>query len=352
MKKEIAILEIPELESIEKSKADQIRATFAPMVQMLKSFEKAFSEIIKESEKEITNEITSKAKRLRLDIGKVRIKAEKLRIDQKAEYLRAGQAIDGVNNILKWAVVEKENRLKEIEDYFEIQERARLEKLQNERAEKLSLYVEDAYDRALSILADDEFDALLTVKKQQYNDRIAAEKKAEEDRIAKEKAEAEERERIRIENERLKKEAEEREKKAEIERKKREAEDRIRKEKEEKERLEIEAQRQKERAEYESKIKAEQEEMERVAKIEREKREKAESELKAKIQAEEKAKKEADELLQNELKKNDAEKIASLITDLNLLKTKYEFKSAKYKKMYLNVGQYFDKVIEYIESNN
>ena len=43
-------------------------------------------------------------------------------------------------------------------------------------------------------------------------ERIALEKKIEEERIAKEKAEAEERERIRVENEQLKKEAEAKEK--------------------------------------------------------------------------------------------------------------------------------------------
>ncbi|HUX57479.1 MAG TPA: hypothetical protein VMV77_10925 [Bacteroidales bacterium] len=148
-------LDAPELQVIEKSKAEAIRATFEPMVAMLQEFETAYNSVITASKKEITEELINAAKRLRLDIGKVRIEAEKLRKEQKEEYLRAGKAIDAVNNILKWAVTDKENRLKEIEDYFEIQEQLRLEKLQNDRAEKLSKYIEDAHERNLASMDED-----------------------------------------------------------------------------------------------------------------------------------------------------------------------------------------------------
>lgn len=319
MKKEIVKLNTPELEVIEESKANQIRATFEPMAKMLTEFEESYNDIITEAEKEVTSEITLKAKRLRLDIGKVRIETEKLRKEQKEEYLRAGKAIDGVSNILKWAVSDKENKLKEIENHFEIQEQKRLERLQLDRAEKLSKYVEDAYDRNLSAMDDDVWQAYLQTKKKEHEDRIAAEKKAEQDRIAKEKAEAEERERIRKENERLKKEAEERE---------------------EKQRKEKEA--------YGAKLKEEREKRERAEREEKERREKLEAELKAKQEAEEKQRKEAEEKIQAELNKGDVEKVKDLINDLKQLKTKYVFKSAKNKKMYESVSILIDKVIGHI----
>jgi len=180
-------LDAPELQVIEKSKAEAIRATFEPMVSMLQEFEDAYNSIITTSKKEITEELTNAARRLRLDIGKVRIEAEKLRKEQKEEYLRAGKAIDAVNNILKWAVTDKENRLKKIEDYFEIQEQLRLEKLQADRAEKLSKYVEDAGERNLASMDEDVWKAYFSTKKQEYEDRIAAEKKAEEERRENEK---------------------------------------------------------------------------------------------------------------------------------------------------------------------
>ena len=276
---EVVTFDAPELSSIEASKADKIRATFEPMAAMLAEFESAYGEIVMEAEKEITKELTGKAKRLRLDIGKVRVKTEKLRKAEKEEYLRAGKAIDGVSNILKWAVTDKENRLKEIEDHFEIMERKRLEALQNERVEALSPYVEDAHERDLASMEDDVWNAYLAAKKKEYEDRLEAERKAEEERIAREKAEAEERERIRRENERLKKEAEERAKEEAERKKKEESERKAREEKERKEREAHEA----EKARLEAEIKRQEEERRRVEE-ERKAKEKADAEAKAKAE--------------------------------------------------------------------
>lgn len=348
MKNEVVKFDAPELQGIEKSKAEQIKATFEPMANMLTEFEDSYNLVVLEAEKEITKEVTIKAKRLRLDIGKVRIETEKVRKEQKEEYLRAGKAIDGVSNILKWAVADKEAKLKEIESYFEIQEQKRLELLQAERAEKLSAYIEDAHERNLSKFADDEFEALLAMKKKEHEDKIAAEKKAEEERIAKEKAEAEERERIRKENEQLKKEAEERERKAKIEAEKRAKEEAERRAKEEEERKIREEKERKEKEEYEAKIRAEREEKKRIEREEREKREKLEAELRAKEEAERKAKEAEESRLQAELNKGDAAKVKDLISELNSLKSKYAFKSAKNKKMYSDVGILIDNIIIHI----
>ena len=337
MKTQIVKFNTPELSVIEKSKAEQIKATFEPMAEMLSEFEKSFNEIILEAQNEITKDITFKAKRLRIDVGRVRIATEKIRKEQKEEYLRAGKAIDGVSNILKWAVSEKENKLKEIENHFEIREQKRLEILQSERLEKLSRYLEDAHERNLSQMDEDVWNAYFESKKKEYEDRIAAEKKAEKERIAKEKAEAEERKRIAAENEKLKKEAKKREK-AEQERKaKEEAEQKIREEKE-----------RKERAEYEAKLKAERDAKEKIEREEKAKREKLEAELKAKEEAERKAKEEDAARLQADLNKGDAAKVKDLIADLEALKTKYSFKSAKNTKMYADVCFLIDKIINHI----
>lgn len=185
MKTTIVKLEAPELQTIEKSKAEKIKATFEPMAKMLLEFEKAFLEVTSEAKKEITKDVIIKAKRLRIDIGKVRTNTENLRKAEKEEYLRAGKAIDGVSNVLKWAVIDKENELKEIEDHFETQERIRLEELQETRANKLSKYVEDAEERNLSGMDEDVWLAFFSIKKKEYIDRLAAEKQAETDRIAK-----------------------------------------------------------------------------------------------------------------------------------------------------------------------
>jgi hypothetical protein len=180
MNKDIVNIETPELDLIPKDKSQQIKETFEPMSKLLAGFESAYNELIKEASGEITHEITAKAKRLRLDIAQVRIQTGKLK-DKQKEYIKLeDKAIMGVHNILVWAVKEKEDKLKEIEKHFEIQEQKRLEKLQRDRKIILSEYVDDAHERDLAKFAEDEFQALLSSKKQQYIDRIAAEKKAEE----------------------------------------------------------------------------------------------------------------------------------------------------------------------------
>lgn len=348
MKHEIVKLETPELLVIEKSKAEQIKATFEPMAEMLAEFEDAFNSIIIESQEGITKEVTEKARRLRIDIGRVRIETEKLRKEQKEEYLRAGKAIDGVSNILKWAVSDKENKLKEIENYFEIQEKKRRDELQKQRVEQLSPYVDDATERILSEMDEDVWEAFLAKKKKEHEDRIDAEKKAEQERIERAKREAEERERIRKENERLKKEAEEREKLAKIEAAKRAKEEAARLAKEKAERHAREEKERKEREAFEAKLRAEREAREKIEREERAKREKLEAELRAKAEAEQKAKEAEEARIQAELSKGDADKIKDLISDLENIKAKYSFKSAKNKKMYNDVCVLIDNVIGHI----
>ena len=362
MKKESQLLTIdaPELSVIEKSKAEQIKATFEPMAKMLSDFEESYNNLISESQSGITKEITAKAKRLRLDIGKVRIDTEKIRKEQKEEYLRAGKAIDGVSNILKWAVSDKETKLKEIEDYFEIQEQKRLDELQSKRVEELSKYVDDAHERSLSSMDEDVWEAYLSTKKQEHEDRLEAERIAEEERKERERIDVlkwkrsdeirpyynffkddgsiqlgelseedyqalllelkkakkdhdEEQEKIQKENERLKKEREAAEAKR-VEEEKKRKEDEAKKE-----------------AEHQAQLQKEREEKERLIE---ENRKREESEKAAK---------------QAELNKGDAEKVKDLKDELRNITVKYTFKSDKNKKMYSDVCVLLEKVINHIK---
>ena len=335
------ILSTKDLSSVEKSKADQIKATFEPMVKGLKAFESAYNDVIKASKKGITKEITQVAKRVRIDIAKVRIATEKARKAQKEEYLRAGKAIDGVANILKWAVVEREEKLKEIENHFVIQEEQRLEKLQSERATLLMEFVEDAHDRNLAAMDEDVWLAYFNSKKQNHLDVIAAELKAEKERVAKQKEEDAERKRVLSENEKLRREAEAQQKKIEAERKQREKVEaaRLAKEKKENEKRE-EA--------YELKLKQERKAREKVELEERLKRKKVEAQLKAELAAKAKAKEDAEKLEQSKLQMADSDKMHDLTIDLKALKTKYVFKSKKHKDLYKDVSLLIDKVVSHI----
>lgn len=157
----------------------------------------------------------------RLFLREKRISIERTRKQLKEQALREGKAIDGIANVLKALIVPIEEYLKEQEDFVKIQKEREAEQI-----------------------------------------RLEAEQKAEEERIAKEKAEAEERERIRAENERLRKEAEETEKQLAKEREALEAE---RKKKAEEQRV-YEEKLRKEREEHEMKLRKEQEAAEVVRK--------------------------------------------------------------------------------------
>ena len=338
MKNQVVKIEAPELSLIEESKAAKIKATFEPMVIMLEGFEESYNDVIKEAQEAITLEVTSKAKRLRLDIGKVRIQTAKLKDTEKEEYKRAANAIQGVHNVIVWAVADKESKLKEIEDHFATLETERLKSLQVERVNLLSQYVQDAQERNLSSMEDDVWDAYLAAKKQSHIDLIAAEKQAEADRVERIEADKKERLRIEAENEQLRKEAVERERVAKIEREKLEKEAQLRNE-----------QARKEHQARVAKEKAENEARELAANAELNKRLALEAQLAAKEQAEIEAVEQEAARVQSELNKGDADKVNDLKKDLAALKSKYNFDSVKNKTMYNSVGLLIDKVINHIK---
>jgi chromosome segregation ATPase len=203
----------------------------------------------------------------RLELREKRIELEKARKKLKEQALREGKAIDGIANVLKALIVPIEEYLYKQENFVKIQEEAKKEQM-----------------------------------------RIEAEKKAEEERIAKEKAEAEERERVRLENERLKKEAEERERVLAEERRKAEKEkaDAAKKQKE------MEDQARKEREEAEAKKKeAERKAKEEQERIKKEADEKLKAEKEKAIKTAEEVKKHAEQQIEAEKEKAriEAEKI-------------------------------------------
>jgi len=179
------------------SKAEQIEAVFVPMVSMLKEFEADFHQVMDDSVLEIDDALCKRAKRLRLDIATVRHATEKERKAQKEEFLRAGKAIDGVSNILQYAVREKEDKLKEIENFFELKEANRIQKLYDSRLDELTPYMlESTHVPDLGTMDEDVWIHFRDGMKSAHDARIKAEKQAEADRVAKAKADAAEKERL------------------------------------------------------------------------------------------------------------------------------------------------------------
>lgn len=188
-----ALIISKELDGIDESKAAQISAVFSPMVEMLEGFEAAYASVMK---MEQSTEKAAEARRLRIDISKIRISADKARKEQKAEYLRAGNAIQGVYNILKYAVEEKEAALSDIEKYEEIQAAKEKARLQSQREADLLPFEVDGSNTDLGSMPDDIWLNFLAGSKANYEARIEAERKAEEDRLAAIEREKEERKKL------------------------------------------------------------------------------------------------------------------------------------------------------------
>lgn len=291
---------------------------------------------------EISQENLSTFKALRLQIRDNRTKGiEKWHKTNKAYFLTGGRFVDAIKNKEVAENERMESKLMEAEKHFENLEIERVKKLNKERIDLVKPYLEDSEHLHLSDMEQDVFEAFLLTKKNNHEAIVKAEKERELERIAKEKEELERLEKQRLENVRLKKEAEAKEKELE------------------KERLETEKKAEallKEQAIKDAKIKAEND---AKIKVEKEAREKLQAELKAKEDAEIKRiadnnariiaeKKEAEATLQAQLNKGDADKVKDLISELEVLKTKYSFKSVNNKKMYNDTGLLIDKVINHI----
>lgn len=165
---------------LEPSKAQYILENFQDYFALAAEWEKKAKTLVVTSHLQRTD--MAMAREGRLFLREKRLAIESSRKKLKEQSLREGKAIDGIANVLK-ALIEP------IEDYLERQER----------------FIEIEQERA------------------EAQQRAEIERRMEAERMAKEKAEAEERERIRVENERLKKEAIERDRLAAEERKKHDA---------------------------------------------------------------------------------------------------------------------------------
>lgn len=231
------------------------------------------------------------ARKARLALREVRVLVEKARKEQKETALRFGQGVDMLAKLITGAIEPEEARLEEAEKFAERAESERRAKLRAAREDLLRPFGTDTTFYNLAEMPEATFAELLTTTHTANEAKIAAAAKAEADRIAAEKAKAEEDARIRAENERLRKEAEAKEREAAAERARVEAERRAEREKAEAEARAAAEVARKEREAIEAKARAEREAAERAAAEERRKREEAEAELARKRKAEEAAKK-------------------------------------------------------------
>jgi len=261
-----------------------------------KTLEQSFSSFFAEAEKwkikaqDITD--PKEARSVRLQIKNLRVAVEKKHKEMKADSLLFGRAVDGAKNIFLAISQPIERSLDEIEKQEERRIAAELAERQESRRAQIIDYIDPFIQVPdFSNLTDEQFAQVASDSRALYEMKQAAIRKAEEERIEREKKEVEEREAQRLENIKLKAEAEAREKAMQAEREKMEAE-----------RAEIERKAALECAEAEKKLKAEAEALAKLEaevskvkaeaeRIQREAEEKRLAEIEAQI-AKEKAEKE------------------------------------------------------------
>ena len=178
-----------------------------------------------------------KARETRLQLQHIRCEVEKKRKELKEDSLRKGKAIDGMANVIKFLIKPIEEHLEKQEKFVELELEKKRQERRLEREAQLLPFGVDVTMYNLAEMSEEHYGSLLSSSQQLFKMKQDAEKKEREEAEAKAKAEREEAERIRAENEKLRKEAEARQKEIDQERaakEKVEAELRAKQEEEEK----------------------------------------------------------------------------------------------------------------------
>lgn len=160
--------------------AANIAAQFKPMLDKMTELEDEFNRVAAMPLGEPSTE--QAAKILLQQYVKVRTGTAAIHKEQKDFYLKGGRFVDGWKNAQLFASQGKEDALQKIVNHRAIMEQKRIDKLQAERIELVSPYVEDLTGLDLGRMPQDVFDAYLSAKVKAHEDRIAAEEAAEKER--------------------------------------------------------------------------------------------------------------------------------------------------------------------------
>ena len=197
-------------------KANLHAFTFAPFMQNVIEISEKLTTL---SSTDPSNTDMKIARECRLSLVKNRTATAKMKDNCKATLLAEGNLIQSLHNVVvsKSALIEAD--FEAIEKVAEIKEAARKAELQKERENKLFLFELDLTAYNLAEMSEQTFSDLLISQKLLKEERDATAARLEAERLQNERLEAEERDRIRKENEKLRADAEAKEKQLEKERK-------------------------------------------------------------------------------------------------------------------------------------
>lgn len=376
-----ALIKIINESGLQLTEAETIKQSYLPFFDQLAEIKEQALKIDFENPKEIDETI---ARELRLKTVKIRTGSEIIKDEQKRMDLLRANLKQSTWNLIRDTCKMDEEKYMQVEKKREIEEKKRRAELKITRDSELAKYGVDTSFYQLGEMPDDVYRTLLENTEIAYNQKKEMEAKLEADRIknelkAKKKSErifqllgfgaikeagvykivdeettdfscilneleieetADEiwdkkfvpefestvdankkyRQKIKDENDRLKKEAQVNEKTLSDERAKAAAE----------------------LAASEKKAQAK---LAAANKVIRDEKEKAANALKAKMEAEAQTIKEAEEKAEAELSKGDKEKMKDFVFELENLTKKYSFKSKKYKTAYEVSNNYLQKLI-------
>jgi hypothetical protein len=203
---------------LEIQKGEEIKQSYIPFLNELAEVQEQSIKINFKDPKEIDETI---ARELRLKTVKIRTKSADLKDNRKKNYLLLGNLEQAAYNLIAASCKVAEQAFVNVEKAKEIAEAKRRGELKIQRDNEMlefAEYIPENLD--LGLMSDEGYDKLKAGAMLSKEAKITADKKAEDERLAKIEAERKENERIRIENEKLKADAIEKERLAEIESKK------------------------------------------------------------------------------------------------------------------------------------
>lgn len=174
----------PKEYGLEEKKAGTIETAFLPKKVETEGFVKVYETILS---KEIDEATCKEARELRLKLVKVRTGIRDIHTAEKAFYLASGKYVDALKNKLTLPITQMEEKLTEIEKYFENQEKELAQALRLERETQLEPYGTDTTFIALDLMSDEQFADLLSKEKLSFETKKIQEEKIEQARIERER---------------------------------------------------------------------------------------------------------------------------------------------------------------------
>ena len=201
------ITKLAENSLIEKSKSNYIIEKFSEFTTIATEWNEKANAILVTDENQL--DLMLQAKEGRLLLKAIRIEIEKTRKSLKEQSLNEGRLIDSIAKSLTALVEPAEKHLDLQEKFVEIQDQKRKAELKAKRYELMLPYSEvlDPQTLQLDIITEEAFLGILNYAKITLETNRKLEKEALLEREQKAQAEAEEKENLRLENEKLKSEA-------------------------------------------------------------------------------------------------------------------------------------------------